>query len=381
MKVKTVKVMGICVALALVLTFICPTVGTMAEKKFPKITIGWAPPDITGVFKTATDFFEKGAADAQKHGLDVTIVSQSPEAHTMFAKQVAIIEDFIQRRVNAIAISPIEVEIIKPAIKKANEAGIPVIIVNLLKPIEGVEVAAYIGFDNYDAGVISGYAMVDYLGGPGVLGKGEKVKVEPGTYLDKKWWQDLYSKYDPKKLNVKGNICIIEGIAGGFFSTLRLRGFHSVIDNFPGIKPLSTQPANWNRQKAVRITEDFLQRYPKGQIDAIWAASNEMGLGAMYTCENHKRTEVAVLTNDGTPESVQRVREGRLIAETWHGFPEWGWYGTEFAVCKALGLEVPQIFDIRPRIEYIDNVDEFYPEPKLVPIPWGLIKANAKSKS
>ena len=29
-----------------------------------KITIGWAPPDITGVFKTATDYFEKSAEDA-----------------------------------------------------------------------------------------------------------------------------------------------------------------------------------------------------------------------------------------------------------------------------------------------------------------------------
>ncbi|MCD6318745.1 sugar ABC transporter substrate-binding protein [Candidatus Aerophobetes bacterium] len=372
--------MGILLTLALILTSIYPIVGTAAENKFPKITIGWTPPDITGVFKTATDYFEKAAADARKHGMDVTIVSQAPEAHTMFAKQVAIIEDFIQRGVDVIAISPIEVEVVKPAIKRANEVGIPVIIVNLLKPIKGVKVASYIGFDNYDAGVISGYAMVDYLGGPGVLGEGPKVKVEPGTYLDKKWWKNLYSKYDPKKLNVKGNICIIEGIAGGFFSTLRLRGFHSVIDKFPGIKVLSTQPADWNRQKAVKVTEDFLQRYPKGQIDAIWAASNEMGLGAMYTCETHNRTEIGILTNDGTPESVQRIREGRLIAETWHGFPEWGWYGTEFAVCKALGLEVPQIFDIRPRTEYIGNADEFYPRPKLAPIPWELIKANAKVK-
>ena len=113
-----------------------------------EIVIGWTPPDITGVFKTATDFFEKSAADANANGFNVKIISQSPATHVAFADQVAIIEDYIQREVDVIAISPIEVEVIVPVLKKANEAGIPVIIVNLLEPIADVEVASYIGFDN-----------------------------------------------------------------------------------------------------------------------------------------------------------------------------------------------------------------------------------------
>jgi hypothetical protein len=40
------------------------------------ITIGWTPPDITGVFQTATDFFEQAAEEAREHGLDVTVVSR-----------------------------------------------------------------------------------------------------------------------------------------------------------------------------------------------------------------------------------------------------------------------------------------------------------------
>jgi ribose transport system substrate-binding protein len=147
------------------------------------VTIGWAPPDITGVFKTATDYFEKSAEDAGKHGIEVEIISQSPATHVAFGDQVAIIEDYVQRKMDVIAISPIEVEVIKPALKKANEAGIPVIIVNLLEPIEGTEVASYIGFDNTDAGRISAYSLLDYFGGPGVLGTGEKIDIEPDTYL------------------------------------------------------------------------------------------------------------------------------------------------------------------------------------------------------
>lgn len=355
----------------------------LAARPLPReIIIGWTPPDITGVFKTATDFFEAAARQAREHGINVRVITQAPAAHTAFADQVAIIEDFIQRRVSVIAVSPIEVEVIKPVLQKANEAGIPVIVVNLLEPIEGVRVASYIGFDNTVAGMISGYAVLDYFGGPGVLGTGRKVDVKPEQYLDLEFWQKLYSGLSAaERSQIKATGAIIEGIAGGFFSTARLRGFHSVVDPFPGIRIVATLPADWNREKGIRAAEDILQANPRGSLDFIWAASNEMGLGAMLAVEAAGRqNEVKIFTNDGTPESVQRIREGRIVAETWHGFPEWGWYGTKFAVMLALGLEVPQFFDIRPRTEWAGNADMFYPNPKLEPIDWEAIKAAYQAR-
>lgn len=355
------------------------------------ITIGWTPPDITGVFKTATDYFEKAAEDAGKSGIEVEVISQSPATHVSFADQVAIIEDYVQRNVDAIAISPIEVEVVKPAVKKANEKGIPVIIVNLLEPIPGIEVASYIGFDNTDAGRISAYALLDYFGGPGVLGKGKMVKVDSKTYLDLAWWKDLYKDVNPRTAAIEARVAIIEGIAGGFFSTARLNGFHEVVDPFPGIEVVGTLPADWNREKGIKAAEDFLTSNPPGTLDAIWAASNEMGLGAMLACEGAGRLEiagkgdigdkfVAVFTNDVTPESADRVAEGKMIAETHHGFPEWGWYGTEFAVTLAMGGKVPYIFDIRPRTMYKANARIFYPTPALEPIDWNTIKAGGSPR-
>jgi len=364
-----------------------------SSKKAPeKITIGWTPPDITGVFKTATDYFEKSAEDASGHGIDVEVISQSPATHVAFADQVAIIEDYVERDVDVIAISPIEVEVIKPALKKANQKGIPVIIVNLLEPIAGVEVASYIGFDNTDAGRISAYSLLDYFGGPGVLGKGPKVDIAPDTYLDLAWWKDLYKDVDPKTANIRARVAIIEGIAGGFFSTARLNGFHEVVDPFPGIDVVGTLPADWNREKGIKAAEDFLTANPPGTLDAIWAASNEMGLGAMLACEAEGRLEiagrgdtgdqyVAVFTNDVTPESADRVAEGKMIAETHHGFPEWGWYGTEFAITLAIGGKVPYIFDIRPRTMYKDNARLFYLNPALEEIDWETIKQGGAPRT
>jgi ribose transport system substrate-binding protein len=354
-----------------------------------EIVIGWTPPDITGVFKTATNFFNKAASEANRAGFKVKVMSRAPAAHTAFADQVAIIEDYITKKVDVIAISPIDTEAVKPALRRANDAGIPVVMVNLLEPQKNVKVASYIGFDNSEAASVSAYAVLDYFGGPGVLGTGPKVKVKPGQYLDLKFWRGLYARAD--KSGIKASGAVIEGIAGTFFSQERLDGFHAVADKVKGVKILGNPiAADWNREKGVKATENFTARYKPNEMNFIWAASNEMGLGAMLTLERKRILDtandstppasgkIAVFTNDVTPESTDRIREGKIIAETHHGFPEWGWFGTKFGVMLACGQKVPQVFDIRPRTAWKGNASLFYPSPKLPKINWAQIKSKCQ---
>lgn len=363
----------------------------MAPRWEAPIVIGWTPPDITGVFKTATDFFELGAEDANNSGFDVEVISQSPATHVAFDDQVAIIEDYVERQVDVIAISPIEVEVIKPAVQKANNQGIPVIIVNLLEKQEDIKVVSYIGFDNTIAAEVTAYAVLDYFGGPGVLGEGEMVEIEEGQYLDHDFWTDLYADLSQEEMEaIAARGAIIEGVAGGFFSTARLNGFHNVVDQYANIEIVGAPcAADWNREKGIACTEDILQANPT-DLDFIWAASNEMGLGAMLASEAAGRLElategpvigdenVAIFTNDVTPESVDRIAEGKIVAETTHGFADWGWFGTEFAVMSVCGMDVPETFDIRPRIAYVENARLFYPDPVLPEIDWEEIKSNCQ---
>jgi ribose transport system substrate-binding protein len=352
-----------------------------------EITIGWTPPDITGVFKTATNYFEKGAEEANAAGFNVKVESRSPATHTAFADQLAIIEDYISRGVDVIAISPADTEAVKPAIRNANEAGIPLIMVNLLEPQDDIEVASYIGFDNSEAASVSAYSVLDYFGGPGVLGSGPMVEASPDQYLDLEWWEQTFA--DADKNAPKANGVIIEGIAGTFFSQERLDGFNEVIKDYPGIKVLAEPiAADWNREKGIKAAETFYSRFNPSQLDFVWAASNEMGLGAMITAERKgvldstggktppPEGKVSIFTNDVTPESTAAIRQGKLIAETHHGFPEWGWFGTEYAVRLACGLEVPETKDIRPRTVWQGNADQFYPTPELPEIDWEGIKAD-----
>ena len=358
-----------------------------AADKPVQVTIGWAPPDVSGVFKTATDFFEKAAADASKNGFDVKIVTLTGQGHDI-AQQVNAIDDLVQRQVDVIAVSPADVNSVKPALRRAKEAGIGVIIVNLLEPIDGVDVDSYIGFDNTVGGEVSASALVDYFGKGGVIAG--KSDVPADTYLDRAFWKARLEKMSAdQKSAVKAKGVIIEGVAGNFYSTTRLNGFHTVLKDFPGVEIVAPPCAgDWKREKGTNCAEDFLQAH--SDIDFIWAASNEMGLGAMLAAQNAKRLQtadetpsigsgkVAVFMNDVTPESVDRIAEGKVIAETTHGFADWGWYGTKIAVQLACKAEVPKIFDIRPRSVDKQNARQFYPDPKLEQVNWQQIRSACK---
>ncbi|MGH2736153.1 MAG: sugar ABC transporter substrate-binding protein, partial [Actinomycetota bacterium] len=184
---------------------------------------------------------------------------------------------------------------------------------------------------------------------------------------------------------------IIEGIAGTFFSQERLDGFNGVVESYPSIEIMGEPiAADWNREKGIEATETYLSRFSPPELDFIWAASNEMGLGAMLTADRKgvldasggstpaAKDAVAVFTNDVTPESTDAIRDGKIIAETHHGFPEWGWFGTEYAVRLACGLDVPETKDIRPRTVWEGNADLFYPEPELPEIDWEQISSECE---
>ncbi len=227
------------------------------------VTIGWVPPDITGVFKTATNFFELAAEDANKNGFNVKVLTKSPTSPTAFAEQVSIIEDMIQRKVDLIAVSPAEVATVKPALARATAAGIPVVVVNLLEPIDGVDVSSYIGFDNTQGAEVSAYSVVDYFGGPGVLGTGDKVDVEPGTYLDLKFWEDIASKLSAEdKAKIKARGAIIEGVAGGLLLDGPPRGIPQGARAVPGYRD---RGRHLRRRLEPREGHALRRGYPAGQ--------------------------------------------------------------------------------------------------------------------
>lgn len=241
-----------------------------------------AKPTYALVVKTLNNAFfiemEKGARAAAE-SLGVDLVVQAPEREIDVEKQMQIVENLIERKVDALLITPSGSREIVPAIVKANAANIPVVTIDTqvdtvaLKAANG-KVATFIGSDNYDGGKIAGEFVAQKLGG-------------------------------------KGNVAILEGIPGHATGDARLRGFREVIAKYPGIKIVSSQTANWERDQGFNVMQNVLQSHP--EINAVFACSDLMALGAVEAIAAANRTkDITVVGFDAVDDARTAIKQGRM---------------------------------------------------------------------
>lgn len=84
-------------------------------------------------------------------------------------RQVDLLDDGIRRGVHGIAVAPIDPRGVEPAIRRAAEAGIPVVTLDT-PPVEGSKALVYVGTDNTAAGRLAGEMMARLLPGGGAVG-------------------------------------------------------------------------------------------------------------------------------------------------------------------------------------------------------------------
>lgn len=122
----------------------------------------------------------------------------------------------------------------------------------------------------------------------------------------------LPAEYLAKKLNGKGNIVVLRGMPSTIDNE-RVNAFNAEIAKHPGIKVLDAKYGNWNRDDAFKVTQDYLTRFK--QIDAVWAADDDMAIGALKAIEQAKRTDIKeVFGGAGAKFAVKKVIDGdRLI--------------------------------------------------------------------
>lgn len=99
-----------------------------------------------------------------------------------------------------------------------------------------------------------------------------------------------------KELKGKGNILIMEGIPCAVNND-RVNGFKQVIKNYPNIKILDSQSADWNPEKGLKLMENFLQKHKA--IDAVWAGDDDVLVGALQAYKESKRNDVKLFVGGG----------------------------------------------------------------------------------
>lgn len=122
-----------------------------------------------------------------------------------------------------------------------------------------------------------------------------------------------------KKKNGKpaGNIVEIVGTIGSAPQIGMDEGFKSVISAYPDIKIAASQDGNNERGPGLSIMEDFLTRYPAGQIDLVFAQNDEMAIGALKAIQAAGRSELVggIISKDGQLQAVREVANGHFAAD------------------------------------------------------------------
>ncbi|WP_148715969.1 substrate-binding domain-containing protein [Chitinolyticbacter meiyuanensis] len=118
----------------------------------------------------------------------------------------------------------------------------------------------------------------------------------------------LPAEYLAKAMGGKGNIVALRGIPTTLDNE-RYDAFTSVMKQHPGIKILDAKYGNWNRDDAFKVMQDYLTRFK--QIDAVWAADDDMAVGVLKAIDQAKRRDIKVVFGGaGAKGAVKTLMDG-----------------------------------------------------------------------
>lgn len=255
--------------LALVLVMMMAFCASAMAEETP--VLGFLPPAMTSPFYASCIEGAQPVADALGYELKVL----APPSEDDYATQTSMMEDFITQGVAGIAVCGINLEALKPAITKANEAGIPVVMFNTITELEGVNVYAYSGYNQYNGGAKIADWVNEQTGGT-------------------------------------AKVAIIEGLPSDY-TTQRMGGFvDRAAEAYPGIELVASQPGDWVREKGMNAAMDMIQAHP--EISVIYGLSDEMALGAVQACKQLGRDDIICVGLDGNPNAFESVKAGELTA-------------------------------------------------------------------
>ncbi len=219
-------------------------------------------------------FFESvrvGAANAAK-ATGVKVIQYVPIKPDSIPEQLSQVEDAIVKKPSALLFTPVDYKALVPAIEKVNAAGIAV--TGLTDKMAGGKVVSFVGAEDYRLGLETAQNLLKAMGG-------------------------------------KGNVVILEGVKGAISSTDRVRGFNDALKEFPNVKMVAMQPANYQRLNALQVMENIMQSHP--QIDGVLAANDAMATGVVEAMGAANRKALVVGIN-GSQEAIDLIKAGKMQA-------------------------------------------------------------------
>ncbi len=253
-------------------------------------TLGFAMINLTLPFFVRMQ--EAGGEAANDYG--VKTVWQSADGN--IENELSIAERYVQQNQDVILIDPLDAKAVEPAVKKAEQANIPVI----------------------------------------TMGN----KVEAG------WnYNTLYPDYENMAavaralgiaLGEKGQVALLVGARGNYVSDTREAGFKETIQkDFPNIELVSVEPTDFDTAQAQSATETWLTTYP--DLAGIASISDPLVLAAMNAAENAGRDDILYAGHDGDAEMHPMLKDGSMIIDVLTGAERVGYWNVAVGARLAKG--------------------------------------------
>ncbi|MEA5004559.1 MAG: substrate-binding domain-containing protein [Christensenella sp.] len=251
---------------------------TYADGSCEGITIAFANASISNSWRVTMRDMLKAECDR----LGITL--EESDAHDDANTQNSNIEMMLQKKPDAMLISPAVEDAVNPGIEQAYESGIPVIIFDRHASTD--KYTHFVGYSDKQNAVECAQLMVDAL----------------------------TEKYGEPK----GNLIALDSIAGSSTDNLNKEGWDEVLSQYPDIKIVARQYTDFEASKGKSFMEDTLTKFGTGQIDGILSQDGVVTLAAYDAIKEAGRESdnIFIVNADGVNGVAQMVKDGTCIGFT-----------------------------------------------------------------
>jgi len=315
--------------------------GGCDEGEAPAPTDGKPRYRIALVMKSlANEFFktmQEGAeAHARKDPTRYELISNGIKDERDVAGQIAIVEQMIAQKVDAIVVAPADSKALVPVCKKAMDAGILVINID----------------NRFDDEALQ-----------------EKMVKIPFVGPDNRKGARMAGEYVAKKLKPGDEVAIVEGMPNAINGVMRKLGFEAAMDA-AGMKIVAKQTANWHMDEAEKVVSGMLAQHPN--LKAILCANDNMALGAVAALRAAgKLGSVLVAGYDNIAAVQKEILAGNILCTVDQHADQIAVEGIRHALDILGGHLTPEQSDYKEtRVDLIDaealrkQAERKAPEPK-----------------
>lgn len=252
---------------------------------------------------------------ARENNMDV--VWNGPAAETDYTGQLKITDAMINRRVDAIALAPIDRKAMVSVVERATAEHIPMIIFD--SGVDTDKFVSQIATGNYQAGQLAAQRM-------------------------------------GKILNGKGKVIVVAVQPGAASTEAREKGFEEALHkDYPGIQIVDKRYGMAEIAQSLTVSENMLTAHP--DIDGIFASNESSSMGAAQALRG-RQGKIKLVGFDWSPTLLDDLNAGLIDSLVVQNPFEMGYQSVTTAVKVFKGEPVEKIHDLAPRLVDKSNIND-----------------------